>query len=66
MIPRSFIDLNRDYEELDPLLIEDIVEGRLSLLLSSKADVVWKNFITLEVSTHIKKPLFNFPLDSIL
>ena len=38
--PRSFIDLNRDCEELDPLLIEDVVAYKDTLKVSAGLGVI--------------------------
>ena len=38
--PRSFIDLNRDSEELDPLLIEDVVAYKDTLKVSAGLGVI--------------------------
>ena len=38
--PRSFIDVNRDYEELDPLLIEDLTTYKDTLKVSAGLGVI--------------------------
>ena len=38
--PRSFIDVNRDYEELDPLLIEDLITYKDTLKVSAGLGVI--------------------------
>ena len=55
--PRSFIDLNRDCEELDPLLIEDLTAYKDTLKVSAGLGVIPR--VVADQTANLQSQTFN-------